>query len=77
MTITRPLNEGESQTIRIPIEYRFEDEDLVINRVGDSLMITPRRALESAFFSGAAMLDEDFMADGRPDEVPTVREGLD
>ena len=40
-------------------------------------MITPRRALASEFFSGACLLDEDFMADGRPNENPTIRKALD
>lgn len=78
LNTTRPFTTGRSQAIRIPKEYRFADgEELVINRVGDSIMITPRRALASEFFSGACLLDEDFMADGRPNENPTIRKALD
>lgn len=75
---TRPFTTGRSQAVRIPKEYRFaEDEELVLNRVGDSIVITPKKALASSFFAGAAMLDDDFLADGRPDETPTIREKLD
>ena len=78
LNITRPFITGRSQAVRIPKEYRFADgEELVINRVGDSIMITPKRSLESMFFSGASLLDDDFMAEGRPNEVPTVRDALD
>ena len=78
LTTTRPFITGRSQAIRIPKEYRFADgEELVINRIGDSIIITPKRSLESAFFSGASLLDDDFMAEGRPNEIPTVREALD
>ena len=78
LNTTHPFITGRSQAIRIPKEYRFaDDEELVINRVGDSLIITPKKALASTFFSGAGMLDEDFMADGRPQEIPTKREALD
>lgn len=78
LNTTHPFITGRSQAIRIPKEYRFaDDEELVINRVGDSLIITPKKALASTFFSGAGMLDEDFMADGRPQEIPTKRESLD
>ena len=78
LNTTHPFITGRSQAVRIPKEYRFaDDEELVINRIGDSIIITPRRALNSAFFSGASLLDEDFMADGRPPEGITSREALD
>lgn len=75
---TRPFVTGRSQAVRIPKEYRFaDDEELVLNRIGESIIITPKRALASSFFSGASLLDDDFMADGRPKEIPTTREDLD
>ena len=78
LTVTHPFTTGRSQAIRIPKEYRFaDDEELVLNRIGDSVIITPKRALASSFFSGASLLDDDFMADGRPSEIPTAREALD
>jgi len=46
-------------------------------RVADSIMITPRSSLATEFFSGASLLDDDFMADGRPGEIPTSRGALD
>ena len=78
LNTTRPFITGRSQAVRIPKEYRFDDgEELVINRIGESIIITPKRLLASAFFSGASLLDDDFMAEGRPSEIPTVREELD
>ena len=78
LNVTHPFVTGRSQAIRIPKEYRFaNDEELILNRIGDSLIITPKRALASSFFSGASMLDDDFMAEGRPLEIPTIREALD
>ena len=78
LNTTHPFVTGRSQAVRIPKEYRFaDDEELILNRIGDSIIITPKRALASTFFSGASLLDEDFMADGRPGETPTVREALD
>ena len=76
--ITHPFMAGRSQAIRIPKEYSFaDDEEVYINRIGDSIIITPTKALASTFFSGASLLDNDFMSDGRPGETPTVREALD
>ena len=67
---TKPFMSGRSQAIRIPKELRLDDTEVVINRVGESLMITPREALERMFFSGIDMFTDDFLADGRPEETP-------
>ena len=65
--VTKPFMSGRSQAIRIPKEYRLDDnEEVVINRVGECLIITPRNRLAKAFRDGCAMLTDDFMADGRP-----------
>ena len=75
LNTTHPFITGRSQAVRIPKEYRFaDDEELVLNRIGDSIMITPKSALAPAFFSGASLLGEDFMEDGRPEENLTRRE---
>ena len=73
---TRPFMSGRSQAIRIPKDYRLEDTELIINRVGDSLVITPRNSLQQAFFDGIAMLPDDFLTEGRPDEADNERISL-
>lgn len=73
---TKPFMCGRSQAIRIPKDYRLEDTELIINRIGDSLIITPRHSLQQAFFSGIAMLSDDFLDEGRPEETPNERISL-
>ncbi len=73
---TKPFMSGRSQAIRIPKDYRLEDTELIINQVGDSLVITPKHSLQQAFFSGIAMLPDDFLSDGRPEETPNERISL-
>ena len=70
---TRPFISGRSQAVRIPKEYRFEDTELIVNRIGSSLVITPKNAIQEAFFSGLSMFTDDFLADGRPEEIPNQR----
>ena len=64
---------GRSQAIRIPKEYRIQDTEVVINKVGESLIITPVSALKDVFFSGISMFTDDFLADGRPEEAANER----
>ena len=73
MYSTKPFMAGKSQAIRIPKEYRFEDTELIINHVGESLVITPKNRLQYAFFNGIASLPDDFLAEGRPEEAPNER----
>ena len=39
-------------------------------------MLTPKSSLINTLRQGAAMVSEDFMVDGRPDEIITIREKL-
>ncbi|MCR5538754.1 MAG: AbrB/MazE/SpoVT family DNA-binding domain-containing protein, partial [Lachnospiraceae bacterium] len=59
------------QVIQIPKELQLEDTELVINKISESLIITPRNALKDMFFSGIDMLSDDFMKDEGP-ELPPV-----
>lgn len=40
------------------------------------LVLVPKADLAAEFEKGAAMLSEDFLAEGLPDSVPSVREAL-
>ncbi len=73
---TKVFMNGRSQAVRIPAEYRFEEDELFINKIGNPLMLTPRSALVNTLRQGAAMVSDDFMADGRPEEILSVRETL-
>ena len=73
MHTTRPFMSGRSQAVRIPKEYRFEDTELIVNRIGSSLVITPKNAIQEAFFFVLSMFTDDFLADGRPEEIPNQR----
>ena len=76
METARVFTNGRSQAVRIPKEYRFQTDEVFINKIGDALVLTPARALASAFDKGAAMLSEDFLAGGVPDSIPSEREEL-
>ena len=76
MTYTRTFMTGRSQAIRIPLEYRLPDEEIVINRVGDTITLTPKSKLKSTFLEALDGFTDDFMADGRPEQSHTEPEAL-
>lgn len=68
--IIKPFMNGRSQAIRIPSKFRFNmAEELFVNKVGDTLIVTPKSSLKSSFEKSLHMFSDDFMEDGRPDEV--------
>ena len=70
---TKPFMSGRSQAIRIPKEYKLDDSEVIINRIGDSLVITPKTSVKNTFLNGLQMFSDDFLADGRPEEVSNGR----
>ena len=76
MDTTRVFTSGRSQAVRIPKAYRFTENEVYINKIGDAVVLTPKKYLAEAFRQGIAMLDEDFMENGLPENVAAVREEL-
>ena len=70
------ITNGRSQAVRIPRQYRFDVDEVYINKVGDTLMLTPKASLAVAFDAGAAALTDDFLADGMPEALPSRRDEL-
>ena len=76
METARVFVNGRSQAVRIPKEYRFDTDEVFINKIGNVLILVPKEDLAAEFEKGAAMVSEDFLADGLPATVPSYREGL-
>ncbi len=76
METAKVFTTGRSQAVRIPKEYRFNVDEVFINKIGDAVILTPIRSLAEAFDRGAAMLSDDFLADGVPESLPSAREEL-
>jgi antitoxin VapB len=70
------FNNGGSQAVRLPAEYRVDTTEVLVERVGQSLLITPkRRGGWEAFFSRPPAVPADFLADRR-DDPPQPRDDL-
>ncbi len=76
METAKVFTNGRSQAVRIPKEYRFNVNEVFINKIGDAVVLTPVSSLAAAFDQGAAMLTDDFLPDGMPESVPSEREEL-
>ena len=73
MEIARVFTSGRSQAVRIPKQYRFDVDELYINKIGDTVILTPVSALSDAFEEGIHMFSEDFLSGGIPESIPSER----
>jgi antitoxin VapB len=65
MKTVKLFSTDQNQVLEIPEEYSFTDEEVIINKIGDILLITPKSRAKDVFLAGAVSFTEDFMTDGR------------
>ena len=67
---------GNSQAVRLPKEFQFDVREVEILRRGNEVVLRRIPTSLSEAFELLAGLPEDFMADGRNDTPPQLREDL-
>ena len=77
MITTRVFQSGKSQAVRIPKEFRFDTDTVIVTRVGQALVLTPANQLAEVMREGFRSFPDDFMASGRDNFIPEERETLD
>ena len=76
MNTTTVFKNGRSQAVRIPKEYRFDEKEVAINKIGDAVLITPKKSKWTNFLLGIDLFSEDFMKNGRNSQHAQKRENL-
>ena len=76
MMTAKLFENGRSQAVRLPKEYRFNGDEVAINKVGDIVILMPKENKWSAFLNSLEPFSDDFMSDGREQPVVQEREAL-
>lgn len=76
MMAAKLFENGRSQAVRLPKEYRFSGDEVSINKVGDVVILMPKENKWSGFLSGLSLFTDDFMSDGREQQLVQERESL-
>lgn len=76
METAKIFENGRSQAVRLPKQYRFSGEEVFIQRVGRAVVLLPKEAAWQTFLSGLNGFTDDFFRNGREPEIPTQREKL-
>ena len=66
------FNNGRSQAVRLPAEFRFEGTEVYIRKEGEQVILSPKPTSWDDFFDSSLRATEDFMAE-RVDLPPQER----
>ena len=76
MMTAKVFKNGRSQAIRLPKECRFSSDEVVVNKIGDIVILLPKQNKWESFMRAIDMFSEDFMEDGRTTDIVQEREAL-
>ena len=76
MMTAKIFKNGRSQAVRLPKECRFNTEEVAVNRVGDIVMLIPMDNKWDNFILAIDMFTEDFMENGRENQLIQEREEI-
>lgn len=67
---------GRSQAVRLPKEYQFYGNDVLIKKVGDAVILFPHDKDWKTFLKGLNDFTSDFLEDGRDQGSEQKRDGF-
>ncbi len=76
MKTAKLFKNGQSQAVRLPKEFRFDGEDVFIQRLGEYVMLVPKHDPWRSMFEATGRFSDDFMAE-RDQGAQAEREALD
>lgn len=69
MKTAKIFQNGQSQAVRLPKEFRFEDSEVFIKKSGNVVQLIPRSDSWNALFDSLKKFSGDFMAERIQPEV--------
>ncbi len=76
MMMAKVFENGRSQAIRLPKECRFSSDEVMVNKIGDIVILLPKQNKWDSFMKAIDMFSDDFMDDGRATDFQQERESL-
>ena len=76
MDTAKIFENGRSQAVRLPQKYRFNADEVVIQRLGDAVLLVPKESLWNTFMDGLNSFTEDIFENGRDQGGQEERDSL-
>lgn len=76
MLTAKIFENGRSQAVRLPKEYRFKEDEVAINKIGDIVFLLPKEDKWAGFLESFKYFTEDFLKDESSFFIRQEREDL-
>lgn len=76
MKIAKIFQNGRSQAVRLPKEYRFSGDEVYVKKIGKIVMLYPKEQVWETFMDGVNSFTADYMAEDRKQGDIQEREHL-
>lgn len=76
MVCTKVFISGNSQAVRIPKEFHIDFSELLIKKIGSSIILTPKESNWENLERSLSEFSDDFMTEGRSQPAMQEREVL-
>jgi len=67
MEVAKIFSNGGSQAVRLPKNCRFDQDEVLVNRIGSVVILMPKNDPWASMMQSLDMFTEDFLADGIED----------
>lgn len=72
MLASKVFENGRSRVVRLPKEYRFHCDEVMVNKIGDVVILLPKNSKWDSFITAIDMFSDDFMIDREDKEFTRV-----
>lgn len=76
METARIFENGRSQAVRLPKKFRFNVDEVVVQQLGDAVILVPKDSLWKVFMEGLEGFTDDIFENGRDQGIQKERESL-
>ena len=76
MDTAKVFANGGSQAVRLPKNCRFQEDEVLVNRIGSVVILMPKSDPWKAMMSSLDLFTEDFLAGGVEDVPVQERDSL-
>ena len=76
MLSSKVFTSGNSQAIRLPKEYQVDDTEMFIQKIGNTIILFPKKNPWETFEKSLTEFTDDFMKEGRQQPGMQKREEL-
>ena len=76
METAKIFENGRSQAVRLPKKFRFNTDEVIVQQLGDAVILVPMESMCQTFMDGLISFTDDFFEDGRDQGLQQERENL-